>query len=148
MRRPLPGAKLPLVHGKGLTYEQITQQFPSYLDFFSHPLSTSPPDGETLQALMQRVQLAFLTLAHAASSSPTEEGDIVLVSHGGPLRVLLSIVLAMPLEQHWRLRLAPGSLSAIDFLPIIDDTMPVATLALFNMQWPARLQHMHSSEIL
>jgi alpha-ribazole phosphatase len=130
---------------EGLTYAQITQQFPSHLDFFSHPLSASPPDGETLQALMQRVQHAFLELARVASS---EEGDIVLVSHGGPLRVLLSIVLAMPLEQQWRLRLAPGSLSAIDFLPIIDDTMPVATLALFNMQRPARLQRTHSSEIL
>ena len=129
---------------EGLTYAQITQQFPSNLEFFSHPLSASPPDGETLQDLMQRVQLAFLELARF----PTEEGDIVLVSHGGPLRVLLSIVLAMPLEQQWRLRLAPGSLSAIDFLPIIDDTMPVATLALFNMQRPARLQRMHSSEIL
>jgi alpha-ribazole phosphatase len=129
---------------EGLTYAQISQQFPSHLDFFSHPLSASPPDGETLQALMQRVQQAFLKLAR----SPIEEGDIVLVSHGGPLRVLLSIVLAMPLEQQWRLRLAPGSLSAIDFLPIIDDTMPVATLALFNMQRPARLQRTHSSEIL
>jgi broad specificity phosphatase PhoE len=129
---------------EGLTYEQITQRFPSNLDFFSHPLSASPPDGETLQALMLRVQPAFLELAR----SPSEEGDIVLVSHGGPLRVLLSIVLAMPLEEQWRLRLAPGSLSAIDFLPIIDDTMPVATLALFNMQRPARLQRTHSSEIL
>ena len=131
---------------EGLTYEQITQQFPSHLEFFSHPLSASPPDGESLQALMQRVQAAFLELARVASTP--EEGDIVLVSHGGPLRVLLSMVLAMPLEQQWRLRLAPGSLSAIDFLPIIDDTMPVATLALFNMQRPARLQRMHSSEIL
>ncbi|MBA2391664.1 MAG: histidine phosphatase family protein [Ktedonobacteraceae bacterium] len=122
---------------EGLTYEQITQQFPVHLDFFSHPLSTAPPDGETLHALMQRVQNAFLELARAEYSSA--EGDIVLVSHGGPLRVLLSIVLAMPLEEQWRLRLAPGSLSAIDFLPIIDDTMPVATLALFNMQRPARL---------
>ena len=129
---------------EGLTYEQITQQFPSNLEFFSHPLSASPPAGETLQDLMQRVHNAFLELAR----SPLEEGDIVLVSHGGPLRVLLSIVLAIPLEQQWRLRLAPGSLSAIDFLPIIDDTIPVATLALFNMQRPARLQRAHSSELL
>lgn len=133
---------------EGLTYEQITQQYPSNLAFFSHPLSSSPPDGESLQTLMQRVQSAFLDLARVTPPSSTEEGDIVLVSHGGPLRVLLSMILAMPLEQQWRLHLAPGSLSAIDFLPIIDDTMPVATLALFNMQRPARLQRMHSSEIL
>lgn len=121
---------------EGLTYNQITQQFPANLDFFTHPLSASPPDGETLQALAQRVQHAFVELAHMASL--LDDGDIVLVSHGGPLRVLLSIILAMPLEQQWRLHLAPGSLSAIDFLPLIDETMPVATLALFNMQRPAR----------
>jgi broad specificity phosphatase PhoE len=117
---------------EGLTYEQITQQFPSNTGFFSDPLSVAPPDGETLQALAHRVQHAFIELAQAASFSG--DGDIVLVSHGGPLRVLLSIILAMPLELQWRLHLAPGSLSAIDFLPIIDDTVPVATLALFNMQ--------------
>ncbi len=128
---------------EGLTYEQITQQFPSDLGFFSDPLSTPPPGGETLQALADRVQHAFIELAQVASLS--DDGDIVLVSHGGPLRVLLSIILAMPLEQQWRLHLAPGSLSAIDFFPLIDDTMPVATLALFNMQRPARSQRTHLS---
>ena len=121
---------------EGLTYDQITQQFPTDLDFFAHPLSASPPDGETLQALAYRVRPAFIELAHTASL--LDDGDIVLVSHGGPLRVLLSLVLAMPLELQWRLHLAPGSLGAIDFLPLIDDTMPVTTLALFNMQRPAR----------
>ncbi len=119
---------------EGLTYEQIAQQFPSNLDFFTDPVSTSPPGGESLTTLAQRIRQAFITLAHASSAPSAKEGDIVLVSHGGPLRVLLSMILAMPLEQQWRLRLAPGSLSAIDFLPLIDDTMPVATLALFNVQ--------------
>jgi len=121
---------------EGLTYEQITQQFPASLSFFSDPLSASPPDGETLQTLAQRVRQAFIELVHRDSLS--EDGDIVLVSHGGPLRVLLSMVLGMALEQQWRLNLAAGSLSAIDFLPIIDDTVPIATLALFNVQRPVR----------
>ena len=123
---------------EGLTYEQIAQQFPSNLDFFTDPISTSPPGGESLTTLAQRVQNAFIKLAHVSSDSSARDGDIVLVSHGGPLRILLCMILAMPLEQQWRLRLAPGSLSAIDFLPIIDDTMPVATLALFNVQRPVR----------
>jgi broad specificity phosphatase PhoE len=120
---------------EGLTYEQIAQQFPSDLAFFTHPLSASPPGGESLTTLTQRVQNAFIALARASLNG---EGDIVLVSHGGPLRVLLCIILGMPPEQQWRLHLAPGSLSALDFLPGIDNTVPVATLALFNMQHHAR----------
>ncbi len=118
---------------EGLTYAQIAQLFPADLDFFTNPLAASPPGGESLTILAQRVQNAFIELVHASG-----EGDRVLVSHGGPLRILLCIVLGMPLEQQWRLHLAPGSLSAIDFLPVIDDTVPIATLALFNMQRPVR----------
>jgi broad specificity phosphatase PhoE len=119
---------------EGLTYEQIVQKFPSNLNFFTDPVAASPPGGESLTTLAQRVQDAFIKLAHAPSDSSARDGDIVLVSHGGPLRILLCMILSMPLEQQWRLRLAPGSLSAIDFLPVIDDTVPVATLALFNEQ--------------
>ena len=120
---------------EGLTYAQIAQRFPADLDFFTDPLAASPPGGESLTTLAQRVQNAFIELAHASG-----EGDSVLVSHGGPLRILLCIILGMPLEQQWRLHLAPGSLSAIDFLPVIDDTVPIATLTLFNMQRPVRSQ--------
>ncbi len=123
---------------EGLTYAQIAQLFPSNLDFFTDPIASSPPGGESLTALAQRVQNAFIELAH---TSVTIEGDSILVSHGGPLRVLLCITLGMPLEQQWRLHLAPGSLSAIDFSPVIDDTVPIATLALFNMQRPDHSQH-------
>jgi broad specificity phosphatase PhoE len=119
---------------EGLTYEQIARQFPSNLDFFKDPISASPPGGESLTILAQRIQQVFIALTHASSDPLAQEGDSVLVSHGGPLRVLLSMILGMPLEQQWRLRLAPGSLSAIDFLPGIDDTMPITTLALFNVQ--------------
>jgi broad specificity phosphatase PhoE len=122
---------------EGLTYAQIAAQFPSNLDFFTDPNAAAPPGGESLTALAQRVQNAFIELARVSADS---EGDLVLVSHGGPLRILLCIILGMPLELQWRLHLAPGSLSAIDFLPVIDDTVPVATLALFNMQRPDRSQ--------
>jgi len=121
---------------EGLTYEQIVQNYPANLDFFTDPISAAPVGGESLTTLALRVQQAFIPLAHAPSDPSAKDGDIVLVSHGGPLRVLLCLLLAMPLEQQWRLRLAPGSLSAIDFLPVIDDTMPIATLALFNAQRP------------
>jgi len=56
------------------------------------------------------------------------------VSHGGPLRVLLCSILKMPLERQWQLRLDPGSLSAIDLLPINEPWAPRAILASLNVQ--------------
>lgn len=119
---------------EGLTYGQIVQRHGRQPDFFTDPVHAAPPGGESLTDLVLRVQLAFTELVWE------HEGAIVLVSHGGPLRVLLCVLLGMPLERQWQLRLAPGSLSALDILPPVEGAAPVATLALLNEQRPARLK--------
>jgi broad specificity phosphatase PhoE len=125
---------------EGLTYAQIAERFPDQLTFFTDPLYALPPAGEAFSSLLQRVQTAFLALVHDAS--PTDQhSDIVLVSHGGPLRVLLCCILRMPLERQWQLRLNPGSVSAVEFLPTTDETIPDATLTLLNVQSPYRLNN-------
>lgn len=113
---------------EGLTYAQIVERFGPQQDFFTGSLNVSPPGGESLAELVQRVQTAYVEMTRNA------KGDIVLVSHGGPLRALLCCILSMPLERQWQLRLDPGSVSAIDFLSATDEAMPGATLALLNMQ--------------
>jgi broad specificity phosphatase PhoE len=77
------------------------------------------------------VKDAFGLLVQAVAGNTT--GDVVLVSHGGPLRVLLCWLLSVPFEQQWRLSLSHGSLSAIDFVPAADDVLATVTLALFNL---------------
>ncbi|SRR6266487_4065 len=119
---------------EGLTYEQIVQRHRRQPDFFTDPVNVAPPGGESLTDLVRRVQLAFTELVQE------HEGAIVLVSHGGPLRTLLCGLLGMPLERQWQLCLDLGSLSALDILPPVEDTTPVATLALLNEQRPARLK--------
>jgi broad specificity phosphatase PhoE len=116
---------------EGLNYTQIAQQSPEYLSFFTHPMQCTPPHGEPFAALLQRVKDAFGLLVQAVASNPM--GDIVLVSHGGPLRVLLCWLLSLPFEQQWRLSLDHGSLSAIDFVPAAHDVSSTVTLALFNL---------------
>jgi len=112
----------------GLTYAEIATAFPEQLDFFTDPEGVAPPGGETLLHLQRRVLLA---LGQACTAEP---GDLLIVSHGGPLRVLLSSVLGMPLARQWQLALAPGSLSALDLLPVQDVSAPSGTLALLNVQ--------------
>ena len=120
---------------EGLNYVQIADQFPEYLSFFTDPMQCSPPHGESFSALVKRVKEAFGLLVQAIESNAM--GDIVLVSHGGPLRVLLCWLLSLPFEQQWRLSMAHGSLSAIDFVPAAHDIPSTVALALFNMRAPA-----------
>lgn len=115
---------------EGLTYAQIAEQYPQQLNFFTDPLHASPVHGESLTGLVQRVQAAWLSLAQDSLQLPA--GDLVLVSHGGVLRVLLCSVLGIPFAQQWKLRFDPGSISAIDFLPAGDDPLATATVPLLN----------------
>lgn len=115
---------------EGLTYNQIVNGFPDRLDFFSAPTQVSPPAGETLIALIERVQGAFMQLIQDSVTLP--EGDLVLVSHQGVLRVLTCWLLGMPLEHYWQLRFDHGSLSALDFLVGAEDVASTTTLSLLN----------------
>ncbi|TMD66750.1 MAG: alpha-ribazole phosphatase [Chloroflexi bacterium] len=116
---------------EGLTYAEIAEQFKDQLGFFTDPEQCSPPGGESLAHMLQRVMAELAAIAR--SDDRSIEGDVVIVSHGGPLRVLLCSMLGMPLERQWQIRLDPGSLSAIDLLPIHEPWTPQAILALLNV---------------
>jgi alpha-ribazole phosphatase len=121
---------------EGLTYAAVAEQFKDQLGFFTHPEQCSPPGGESLAQMLQRIQ-AELAAITCSSVSPME-GDVVIVSHGGPLRILLCSILGMPFARYWQLRLDPGSLSAIDLLPTCELWAPRAILALLNVQGATR----------
>ena len=123
---------------EGLTYAQVAEQFKGRLDFFTDPESYSPPNGESLAHMQQRVMDA---LAAFAQIDNLPAGDVVIVSHGGPLRILLCNLLGMPIQRQWQLRLDHGSLSAIDLLLVYGSSMPRAILALLNMQPPTYADH-------
>ncbi len=117
---------------EGLTYAQIAEQYPHRSGFFADPLEHAPPQGETLNSLAQRVRAGFAQIV-ADAQGKRELGDFVLVSHGGPLRVLLSQLLSMPLQRQWQLQLDPGSLSAVTFIPDALDVSMTTTLVLLNV---------------
>ena len=124
---------------EGLTYAEIAERFKDQLGFFTEPEQGSPPGGEPLAQVLQRVQAELAAIAYR-DDSPME-GDVVIVSHGGPLRLLLCSILGMPLERQWQLRLDPGSLSAIDLLPIDEPSAPRAILVLLNAQASTHAEH-------
>ncbi len=124
---------------EGLTYAEIAERFKDQLGFFSDPEQCLPPNGESLAHVLHRVQAELAVIA--CSDNLPMEGDVVIVSHGGPLRVLLCSLLGVPLERQWQLRLDPGSLSAIDLLPVQEPLVPQAILILLNVQRRARTRN-------
>ncbi len=62
----------------------------------------------------------------AGSRSTYEGGHVLVVSHGGPLRVLLCLLLDLPPARHWSFRLDCASVSIVDCAP------GLATISLLN----------------
>lgn len=124
---------------EGLTYDKIAKQFQTQLAFFTDPLHHAPPHGESLTDLLRRLRQALVQL-----QAETTEGDIAIISHGGPLRALLCSALHMPLNAQWQLRLDPGSLSILDLLSTeqqvaekaLQDVFPTGMLVKLNIQRP------------
>lgn len=124
---------------EGLTYPEIMANAAEQPGFFSDSVGEAPPDGESFEQLVTRVcrglQRIFMDVNAEAGLRGEEEAHYVLVSHGGPLRVLLCLLLAFPVERQWQFRLDPGSLSAIDLFPGQREGEPLAAiLALLNEQ--------------
>jgi broad specificity phosphatase PhoE len=79
------------------------------------------PGGESLADLTRRVEgFEAKLLSHAPSDG------VIIVSHGGPLRVLVCRALGLGLAGFWRIRMDHGSLSVVDtcssVLEFLNDT--------------------------
>jgi len=102
---------------EGLTYDQIQERYPrARTAWEADPLGTSPPGGETLAELAGRVESALADIVRAHKD---EDGDgtVLVVAHGGPLRVLLGLALGLSPQPHWRFRLDNASLSELYLYP-------------------------------
>lgn len=121
---------------EGLTYADVANRYRDQLGFFSDPERHRPPEGETLAEVWSRVQTGLAALGAGLVGLPTR--DVVLVSHGGTLRLLLCHLLALPVAQQWQVRLDPGSLSAVEVLLDATSVPTQGVLALLNMGPPER----------
>lgn len=92
---------------EGLTYKDIQQRDPDRMAAWqSGKLNVSPPGGESLNQLDKRVK----SCSDKIKLVQTDE-SIVVVSHGGPLRVMLCQALNLSPDRYWQFRLARASYS-------------------------------------
>ncbi len=86
---------------QGLTYAEVRARYPELvLARRRDPLGFVPPRGESLGAMHERVRRAVVSIAER---HPSE--TVLIVTHGGPLRMLVVGLLGMPAENFPRLRL-------------------------------------------
>ncbi len=89
---------------EGLTADDIARRWPdAYARFLEDPWIHGPPGGESAARLQVRVLAAWRELM--AQPRPT-----LLISHGGPLRMILCHVLGLPRRELLRLPVPYGGL--------------------------------------
>lgn len=83
----------------------------SFYAFYDDPLNNTPPGAEPLADFQQRVMVAW-----EAIQAQYQHRHVLLVSHGGTIRIILAYVLNMPLASIWRLSVPYASLSRIQIV--------------------------------
>jgi alpha-ribazole phosphatase len=98
---------------EGQTNAEIEAQNPQALTAWrKDPARLAPPGGETLYALVQRLQ-AFLQDWRARSVSDWSSGATLVVAHRGCLRALLCLLLEKPVERMWDFHLDIASVTEL-----------------------------------
>jgi broad specificity phosphatase PhoE len=98
---------------EGLSRAEVKERSPEdsqRLHKWEQNTSVAPPGGESFEALQQRVVAAVERLG---CLHPDQA--IVLVSHVGPIKVLLSAALGAPLSSAFRIFLDPATISMVDW---------------------------------
>lgn len=94
---------------EGLTHEEIRRQAPErYARWQADPGVATPPDGEPLASVLERVG----DLWREVVAQP-QDATIALVGHGACLRALLCVALEVPTSAFWRFQLGAASVSEL-----------------------------------
>ena len=108
---------------EGLTMKEISEAYGAITEqWWSNPLSTQIPAGESLRDVATRCLRAIQTIVER------HDGETVVVAaHGGVIRVIVGLALEIDLNYYWKLRLDNVSLSILEY-----HAPEKAILELFN----------------
>jgi len=95
---------------EGLTVDDAVARYPVEAGWMTSPGGASFPAGESVAALRERVLAAVAAIAegHAAET-------VAVFSHSLPIRVVLADALTMPVDALFRLELAYGGVSVVEW---------------------------------
>ncbi|MBI2907872.1 MAG: alpha-ribazole phosphatase [Chloroflexi bacterium] len=123
---------------EGLSFEEIEQRFPEQIQaWMSRRVDVSPPSGENLMQLAQRVSSVVTRIERERP-----EGTVLVTAHSGPVRALLCTLLQIDLSYWWRFRIGTGALSIVETYPegavltLLNETS-FQNHAKENLFWPS-----------
>ena len=96
---------------EGLRYDEIIKKYPRlYKNWSNNPAKVKIPQGETLRDLGERVKkrLSFILSQHG-------NRKVALITHGGPIRVILCDALKLDLNSFWKIKQDIATLNVIDY---------------------------------
>jgi broad specificity phosphatase PhoE/ribonuclease HI len=96
----------------GLTYAEIARRDADALGAWYGDPAVAPPGGESFDDLSLRVRAARQRAVAAHHG-----GSVLVVTHGGPVRVVVREALDAGPATLWRLRVTPAALTAVRFWP-------------------------------
>lgn len=112
---------------EGLSYEAIMAEWPEVLSaIYERPGSVQIPGGESFYDVQERTirGLTKCLLSH-------QDETIIVVSHGGTMRVLLCDALGLPIENMWSLQQDSTAINIIEYfgttkvVSLVNDTCHV-----------------------
>ncbi|MCF8012364.1 MAG: alpha-ribazole phosphatase [Clostridiales bacterium] len=96
---------------EGLTFQEIQENFSEEAtDWWERPLYTRIPDGESLHDVVKR----SMDVLHDICKKHNGQ-KILIVSHGGVVRSIISTVLGIDLNEYWRIKQDNLALNIIHF---------------------------------
>ncbi|BCN93191.1 alpha-ribazole-5'-phosphate phosphatase [Thiomicrorhabdus immobilis] len=105
----------------GLPFDRVQQKYPQELErYLQNPYKNPIPKAESFADFKTRIQQAWSNLIHSDYQS------VLLVTHSGPMRLVLQQILGFPDQQLFQLELGYGARISIDVIPT--DTQPFCKL--------------------
>lgn len=96
---------------EGLTYNEIENQFREVMHGWrENPRDTKIPGGESLSEVAER---CLKGLEKVISDNPDK--NVVVVAHGGIIRIIVATVLGMSINDYWKIKQDNVSLNIIEF---------------------------------
>lgn len=90
---------------EGLTFEEIQNRYPALLpEWLKDPWGVRIPGGETAEEVRYRVTEAWNCIVQNASGAQA----VIIVAHGGPLRMLLCYLTGIDPSRQWEFNLGHG----------------------------------------
>jgi alpha-ribazole phosphatase len=81
---------------------------PRFAAFYKNPEANPPPNGETTDNVRARVKAALERI------DSRDESPVLVVAHGGTIRMALSVLLGLPLDRLWAIRIGYATRVAVE----------------------------------